>query len=266
MDTLGITSLTLIFSVKILLIPIGLSYYEMVAASRQITDTSKISFSSVQIESIIKDIFKCGICLSIFNDPVNIKSCLHKFCKRCIEDYNRKEKKECAICRSPIETRRHMLDDSNMKKISKSINLILNLVSCFITNIKLFNEQEENDINLNVKNWYFDINKAIARSEEKAGKIGQANEKTKSQQTEVENISKSKIVPLENSKQKNSSNGVKLTVIKCKSADEENNQLDKSLGKKRLKQPEKQEQYITVELRPKNKKENQIAESKLVSL
>ena len=51
-----------------------------------------------------------------------------------------------------------------------------------------------------------------------------------------------------------------------KSADEENNQLDKSLGKKRLKQPEKQEQYITVELRPKNNKENQIAESKLVSL
>lgn len=265
MDTLGITSSTPIFSVKNLIIPIGLSYYEMIAASRQITDISKISLSSNQIECIIKDVFKCGICLSIFNDPVNIKSCLHKFCKRCIEDYNRKEKKECAICRSPIETRRHMMDDSIMKKISKFRNIFSNLVSCFITNIKLFNEQEENDINLNIKNWYFDINKAYARSEVKLGKPGQSSEKLKSLETEVESSSRLKIANTDTSKAQKETTGLKLTVIKCKSTDEEANQSEKNLGKKRLRQPEKQEQYITVELRPKKKKENSMIESRLVS-
>lgn len=97
----------------------GLSYYEVIAGPREIKDISNISFSDTQITTLIKDVFKCTICLSLFIDPVNIKNCLHKFCRKCIEDYNRKEKKECVICRKPIETRRHMVDDDNMKRISK---------------------------------------------------------------------------------------------------------------------------------------------------
>ena len=81
-------------------------------------------FNEEQISSAIKDVFKCVICLSIYTDPVNIKNCLHKFCKKCIEDYTRKEKKECVMCRKLIETRRHMGEDKSMKNISK---LFLNL-------------------------------------------------------------------------------------------------------------------------------------------
>lgn len=96
-----------------------MSYYEVVAGPRIIKDISQLDLSNEQIQMCIKDVFKCSICLSIYTDPVNIKNCLHKFCKKCIEDYTRKEKKECVICRTQIETRRHMSEDRNMSSISK---------------------------------------------------------------------------------------------------------------------------------------------------
>ena len=76
-----------------------------------------LEITNDKLETIIKEVFRCSICLSIFTDPTNIKNCLHKFCKKCIEEYNRKIKKECVICRQLIETRRHMRDDVNMKNI-----------------------------------------------------------------------------------------------------------------------------------------------------
>ncbi len=91
----------------------------MIAAPRIIKDYSQITLSKEKIDTAIKEVFKCSICLCVLTDPVNIKNCLHKFCKKCIEDYNRKIKKECAICRQIVETRRHMVDDNSMKKISK---------------------------------------------------------------------------------------------------------------------------------------------------
>jgi len=91
----------------------------VIAAPRIIKDYNQTILSKDKIETAIKEVFKCSICLCILSDPVNIKNCLHKFCKKCIEDYNRKIKKECAICRQTVETRRHMVDDDSMKKISK---------------------------------------------------------------------------------------------------------------------------------------------------
>lgn len=99
----------------------GLSYYEVLAPPRIINDIEKIVFDKSQIEQLIKDVFRCSICLNIFEEPVNIKNCLHKFCKKCIEEYNRKFKKECVICRKFIETRRHKREDQTMAKISKSL-------------------------------------------------------------------------------------------------------------------------------------------------
>jgi hypothetical protein len=65
------------------------SHYDYVARPRIILDNSKLSFNSEQIQKVIKEIFTCSFCLDIFNDPVNNKNCLHKFCKKCIGDYIR---------------------------------------------------------------------------------------------------------------------------------------------------------------------------------
>jgi hypothetical protein len=74
----------------IIFIIIGLSFYELACQPREIIDTEKMQVEPKKIEQIIKEILRCNICLQIYSDPMNIKNCLHKFCKRCIEDYNRK--------------------------------------------------------------------------------------------------------------------------------------------------------------------------------
>lgn len=67
----------------------GLSYYESVCQPRKIKDISKIQIGEDKIYKIIGEIFTCTFCMSVFNDPVNLKNCLHKFCKKCIQEYNR---------------------------------------------------------------------------------------------------------------------------------------------------------------------------------
>lgn len=75
---------------KCFLLFLGLTFYEMAALPRVILDVNKIEFNPRKIERIIKELMRCNICLQIYHDPVNIKNCLHKFCKKCIEDYNRR--------------------------------------------------------------------------------------------------------------------------------------------------------------------------------
>ena len=67
-----------------------MSPYELICKPRQILDIDKLEFPIYKLPTIIRETLRCSICLEIFNDPVNIKNCLHKFCRRCIEDYNRK--------------------------------------------------------------------------------------------------------------------------------------------------------------------------------
>ena len=47
----------------------------------------------------LKEVLLCPVCYDVYKDPLNVKQCLHKFCAACIEDYNRKVKKECPGCR-----------------------------------------------------------------------------------------------------------------------------------------------------------------------
>jgi hypothetical protein len=67
----------------------GLTCYEFAAKGREILNIDKLNFTHQQIEKVIKEIFTCSFCMDIFNQPVNIKNCLHKFCKKCIENYTR---------------------------------------------------------------------------------------------------------------------------------------------------------------------------------
>jgi formylmethanofuran dehydrogenase subunit E len=69
---------------------IGLSLYELACQPREVKEYEKVSLDIRKIDKIIKETLRCNICLQIFHDPVNIKTCLHKFCKKCIEDYNRR--------------------------------------------------------------------------------------------------------------------------------------------------------------------------------
>ena len=122
-----------------------ISAFESVCLPRIILNEETMEISDEKIDKILKEILKCSICYEIFEEPVNLKNCLHKFCKKCIGDYNRKIKKECAICRHPIETRRLMKDDEKIKEI----------INCIIPDINKFKNMEDNILLTQIKGCFF---------------------------------------------------------------------------------------------------------------
>lgn len=67
------------------------------------------------------DIFKCPICLEVYEKPCRVKDCGHMFCKECGEKYARLFKpSHCALCRNNIQTRRDFRLDLKMSLISKN--------------------------------------------------------------------------------------------------------------------------------------------------
>ena len=124
---------------------IGLTAYESVCAPRQITDESKVSFTKEQINKVIEEVLRCNICYEIFQSPVSVKGCLHKFCKSCIMDYSFKIKKECAICRHPIETKRLLKEDTKIKEI----------IDCFIPDQNKFKDEEDKILSMKAKELVF---------------------------------------------------------------------------------------------------------------
>jgi hypothetical protein len=61
------------------------SHYDIVAGPREILDPSKIKIDNKKITRILDEILKCTICLNVFNEPVNFRKCIHKFCETCIK-------------------------------------------------------------------------------------------------------------------------------------------------------------------------------------
>jgi hypothetical protein len=66
-----------------------LFYYEVVCGQRKIKNINKIQIGLDKIDQIVNEIFTCSFCMNIFQDAVNLKNCLHKFCKKCAQDYFR---------------------------------------------------------------------------------------------------------------------------------------------------------------------------------
>ena len=66
-----------------------LTIFENISKQREILENFKLELNSNQINKLIKEVLSCCICMQIYESPVNIKSCLHKFCKYCIEKYTR---------------------------------------------------------------------------------------------------------------------------------------------------------------------------------
>ena len=124
---------------------IGLTAYESVCSPREISDESKISFTKDQINKVIEEVLRCNICYNLFKSPVNVKGCLHKFCKSCIMEYYFKVKKECAICRHPIETKRLLKDDTKIKEI----------IDCFIPDPNKFKDEEDKMLSQKAKEYVF---------------------------------------------------------------------------------------------------------------
>jgi hypothetical protein len=80
----------------------------------------------------LKECLLCQVCSDVFTRPLNVKDCLHKFCAKCIEDYNRKYKKECPQCRQQILSRRHLREDMKLQA----------LISKLISDVAKFNQLE----------------------------------------------------------------------------------------------------------------------------
>jgi len=92
-----------------------LNFYEASCAPRLVyTDEEEIDEETYEQ---LKNLLTCIFCKDILSQPVNVKSCLHKFCASCIEKYNRVEKKECPSCRGPIGCRRKLRPDTNISGI-----------------------------------------------------------------------------------------------------------------------------------------------------
>ena len=137
-------------------ISIGLTAYESVCAPRTIQNESAITFSKEQISKVIEEVLRCNICYNLFQNPVSVKGCLHKFCKSCISDYYFKIKKECAICRHPIETKRLLKEDNKIKEI----------INCFIPDQNKFKDEEDKILSLKAKEFVFkDENKHMLQIE-----------------------------------------------------------------------------------------------------
>jgi hypothetical protein len=93
------------------------------------------------------ELVKCPICLEVMQDPMNVKTCLHKFCGKCIERYIRVEKKECPTCRTSIGSRRLLRKDNKLKQI----------IDRLIPNLEDYQIFEQEDVQRNIK--------AISKSE-----------------------------------------------------------------------------------------------------
>lgn len=74
-------------------------------------------------------------------DPVNVKTCLHKFCNKCIEGYTRIEKKECPTCRTSIGSRRLLRKDNKLREIIEKL----------IPNLEDYQVYEQEEVQRNIK-------------------------------------------------------------------------------------------------------------------
>lgn len=68
---------------------LDLNYYQMCCAPRELENEENSEEISMDMFNKIKEVLYCTICGDIMKDPLNVKMCLHKYCAKCIEDYNR---------------------------------------------------------------------------------------------------------------------------------------------------------------------------------
>lgn len=83
---------------------------------------------------ILKQEFRCVICLGYIRNARVVKECLHRFCEQCIEKalIQVGRRNECPICRVFIPSRRSLASDPNFDK----------LVQCILKDFAIEQEKE----------------------------------------------------------------------------------------------------------------------------
>jgi hypothetical protein len=70
------------------LIFVELNYFEAVAIPRTLDAPDDALIPTELFEQIKDATLLCQICSTVYDNPTNVRSCLHKFCSGCIEYYN----------------------------------------------------------------------------------------------------------------------------------------------------------------------------------
>lgn len=84
---------------------LNLNFYQMACKPRLLDESQPPEdedneYIDLELFQKIKEAaLLCPVCYDVYKNPLNVRQCLHKFCCHCIEDYNRKVKKECPACR-----------------------------------------------------------------------------------------------------------------------------------------------------------------------
>jgi hypothetical protein len=80
-------------------------------------DRSLLLSAITPLQSIVRDEFKCPVCLNACQDPYVVPECLHRFCGDCIGQSIRKCGTRCPECRTHIIAKRHLRPDTQFAKI-----------------------------------------------------------------------------------------------------------------------------------------------------
>ena len=70
---------------------------------------------------LLKQEFRCVVCLDYMTNARIVRECLHRFCEACIEKCLVQGRKECPICRVHIPSRRSLAPDPDFDKLIQHI-------------------------------------------------------------------------------------------------------------------------------------------------
>lgn len=60
---------------------------------------------------------RCAVCLDALQRATAVGACLHRFCRRCIEDALRRSRSACPACNAPVPSHRALRDDTRFQRI-----------------------------------------------------------------------------------------------------------------------------------------------------
>lgn len=140
--------------------------YNSVAGPQKIVNISKIKITKEKVDQVIKECFKCPICCEIYTDIVQLKVCLHSYCRKCFDTCLRTANKKCVCCRNPIETRRAATSNSTLNE----------LIQLFVPDKEKYNSKEEDNYQQEIDQYLLTKNKTKEISDELIGGKDQMKE------------------------------------------------------------------------------------------
>ena len=157
----------------------GRTCYEYPAAPQIIIDPTKISFTMENMNTIM-EVLKCPVCLKLIENPVQINSCSHCFCKACFDKSFRTGNKFCPLCRDKLVTKRIANKNNDLKRI---IDLL------FPDRERIIKEEEE-DFEKNKEQYTFDSMKIKQEIQDDSSYIREVSKDTRDNYKEKKDVVK----------------------------------------------------------------------------